>query len=98
MSLERARANCLRCYSLAQYIKKTKGIDEDHFIHSDQIYLAMNNAMKALEDCIREGEEPEKADDMLKRCTKDCYFNEGLIAKSIDYFLGWSYKYITIFS
>ena len=73
MSVERAYKNCKRCYELAQstilhyqemqdYDAKASDI-RNNILHDDQIYLAMNEAMKAVSESIAES----KDDGILKR-------------------------------
>lgn len=88
MSFERAYKNCKICYSNAKTGGYRKGLV------SDSVERAMNEAMKALEDNVRNmflfwmeagqcKEEMELAEKALKDCAK-CDFKQPYIADLLE--------------
>jgi len=56
MSLQRAQVNCRRCYALVRIIGDAKeiAITPVGVYQDDQVYAARNEAMKALDEHIRD--------------------------------------------
>ncbi len=88
MSFQRAYVNCERCYELAKYIlsdsNDTKDEDsKNNLLNSDPLYIARNEAMKALESF---GENVLFADNVIEcldACVA-CNFSKPAIKDSID--------------
>ncbi|MBR9682927.1 hypothetical protein GOV03_00095 [Candidatus Woesearchaeota archaeon] len=84
MSYQRAYVNCMRCYELADRIATTLGKEKD-VSENDQLYIARNEAMKALEQILAsqvarhlpDGEDRSK--EALKVCV-NCDFSTPSIA------------------
>ena len=72
MSFERAKVNCDRCYDLSRKLRlRTDLSDEEKFLYTNQISLARNNAMDAVEKAMDRGNLSDVAKSMLSYCM-DC--------------------------
>lgn len=99
MSAERAYKNCKRCYGLAQtlilpYGVKYDDINEDNLrnlrknithLDDDQIYSAMNEAMKAVSEASIANSHCNESyyDDALSACVT-CDFSTPKIADALE--------------
>lgn len=92
MSFQRAYVNCMRCYGLAetfvdQRLHQEKGSVNKTLafnrLHSDTLYSARNEAMKALEKCGDSGSFVNEATESLDACVA-CDFSKPAIKDFID--------------
>ncbi len=94
MSFERAYKNCKICYTNVKACGYSYCKQKDELVLSDYVTRAMNEAMKALEDTVRNmfpfwmdagccKEEMELAQKALKACAK-CDFKHAGIADLLE--------------
>lgn len=99
MSAERAYKNCMRCYGLAQFLTLPYGVDKDSIgvdnlrnfrknithLHDDQVYSAMNEAMKAVSEASIANSHCNESyyDDALSACVT-CDFSTPKIADALE--------------